>query len=197
MIPFFFILLAVSFLSVVVQHFIPPLSFLHGARVFLLPAIMLYGALALPFGFMLALAAFCGLMWDALTVQVIDVSVGASIKPVVEIALGWSILLYATLGAVMSGFRPLFLRGRWEIHCLMTGLCTALVVLAEFLMLSVRRIALFEGSFVYTPEIGWRIGGAGIVALFLAPLIYWLLSLLSGLVGYEPRVAFARKEDDE
>jgi hypothetical protein len=36
--------------------------------------------------------------------------------------MGWSIALYMALGTVMAGFAPSFIRGRWEIHCLLTGL---------------------------------------------------------------------------
>ncbi len=194
MIAFFFVLLAVSFVSLVIQQFIPPLEFLHHARVFLMPLVLFYGALALPYGLMLALAFGCGLMWDAMSAQILDIKVAGMMTSTVEIALGWSILVYATLGSVMSGFRPLFKRGRWEIHCLMSGVCTSLIVLAEFLMLSVRRAALDHSAFVFTPEIGWRIGGAGLIALFLAPIAFWILSTLADLVGYNPRAAV--KEED-
>jgi hypothetical protein len=194
MIPFFLILLALSFGALVIQHFIPPLAFLGEARVYLLPMILFYGALALPFGLMLVLAFACGLMWDAMTAQIVEIGMGATTTATVEIALGWSILLYATLGAVMSGFRPLFQKGRWEIHCLMSGLGTSLIVLAEYLMISVRRAAMYDASFVFTPEIGWRIGGPGIMALVLAPLAYWMLSSLAAMVGYNPR-KIARRED--
>lgn len=191
MIAFFLVLLAACFGSIVVQHFIPPLSFLEGARVLLMPIILFYGALALPFGGMLLLSLACGLMWDGLTTQVVEVGLGlgTSTAVTVEIALGWSIVLYATLGAVVSGFRPLFRRGRWEIHCLMSGICTSLIVLSEFLMISVRRAALYNAPFVFTREIGWRICGAGIVALVLAPIVFWMLSSTAALVGYNPRQA--------
>ena len=67
-------------------------------------------------------------MWDLLHVQIIGGDT--------EIALGWSVVLYAVLGALMSGFRPWFMRGRWEIHCLVCGLCTAAIPLAEYCMFS-------------------------------------------------------------
>jgi hypothetical protein len=184
MIAFLLVLILAAFGSLVAQHFIPPLEFLNGARVFLMPMVLFYGALALPFGGMLMLAFACGFMWDALTVQIVSTASGA--PPMVEIALGWSIILYALLGALISGFRPLFQRGRWEIHCLMSGLCTSLIVLSEFLSLSVRRAALFGAPFVFTPEIWWRIGGAGLVAFVLAPVGFLVLSTLAALVGYNP-----------
>ncbi|HWL54369.1 MAG TPA: hypothetical protein VNQ90_18160 [Chthoniobacteraceae bacterium] len=198
MIAFLLVLIVACFGSLVVQHFIPPVAFLEGARVFLMPVVFFYGALALPYGLTLALAVVCGFMWDALTVQVVSLMGEGGITNVVEIAFGWSIVLYALLGAVMSGFRPLFLRGRWEIHCLMSGLLVSLMVLAEFLMLSLRRVALYEATgFVINREIWWRIGGAGLIALALAPLVYWFLSGLSSVVNYHPRAAAARNRTEE
>lgn len=183
MIQFFAILLLCCFGSLVLQHFIPPLPFLEGARVYLMPLIFFYGALSLPISLMLMLAFFCGLMWDALIAQIYPVG-GAS---AVELMIGFSVILFAVLGLVMSGFRPLFQRGRWEVHCLMSGVCVSAMLLTEFVTLSVRRTAIDGASFVWSPEIGWRIGGAGIVAIVLAPLVFWGLNFLARLAGYDPR----------
>jgi hypothetical protein len=71
---------------------------------------------------------------------------------------GWSIILYAALGTIMSGFRPLFQRGRWEIHCLLSGICTSFIVLAEYLMITIRRQPV---QLVFNEQVWWRIGGAG------------------------------------
>ena len=202
MIRFFLLLVATAFGALVLQHFIPPLSFMDGARVILLPLVFFYGALALPFAGMLALAFVCGFMWDALTAQVIEVGMGpvtaSSVAmggaQVVEIAIGWSIVLYAVLGSLMSGFRPLFQEGRWEIHCLMSGLCTSIMVLAEFLMVSVRRAALYSVPIEFNREIWWRIGGPGLVALVLAPIAFIFLISLAALVGYN---SYAATEEEE
>jgi len=168
----FFCILLVSLLAALIgQEFIGPLAWLHGTRVLLLPVVFFYGALAMPFGGMLLLAFAAGFMWDALTVQTIDSSV--------EISLGWSIVIYAALGAIMSGFRPLFQRGRWEIHCLVSGICTSLIVLAEYLMITFRR-----GGFVFPQEIWWRIGGAGVVAFVLSPFVFFALSTIGSWTGY-------------
>jgi len=146
-------------------------------------------------GGMLALAFACGFMWDALTVQVLEIGMGPTSATVVEIGLGWSILLYAALGAVMSGLRPLFHRGRWEIHCLVSGLCTSFIVLAEFLMISVRRAALYGAPFEFSHDIWWRIGGPGLVALVLAPLVFFFLKSTAALVGYNPYAAEPGEEE--
>jgi hypothetical protein len=179
---FFLLLLALMFLSLVVQHFIGPLPE-FGARLLLMPIIMFYGALALPNWGMLALAFAGGVMTDALETQWTAMP-GPGAEGSVEIAMGWSIILYAALGAVMSGFRPLFLRGRWEIHCLLTGLCTSLIVLAQYLMITIRREPVI---FVFNREVWWRIGGAGLAAALLAPLFFFGLNYLAVLVGYDPQ----------
>jgi len=195
MIRFFLILLLAAFGAIIMQYFIPALPFLSGARVILLPLVFFFGALALPFSGMLALAFACGLMWDALTVQVLDIGMGPTSATVVEIAMGRSIVLYAVLGAIMSGFRPLFQRGRWEIHCLMSGFCTSFMVLAEYLMISVRRAALYNVPFEFNRDIWWRIGGPGLVALILAPAVFFFLKSMAALVGYNPYVVEPQEEE--
>jgi hypothetical protein len=197
MTAFFFVLVAVAFGCVATEHFIPPLVFLENARVVLLPLVLFYGALALPIGRMLWLAFCCGLMRDCLTLQLIDVEIGANVSQAPEIGIGWSILLYAVMGAVMSGFRPMFQKGRWEVHCLMSGLCTGLIVLAEFLMISVRRAALFDAPMVFNASIWWRVGGAGLAAFVIAPVIFWVLNSLAALIGYNPRAAVPVEEKPE
>jgi hypothetical protein len=170
---FFLLLLVAMFVALIVQHFIPALPVID-ARVLLMPIIMFYGALALPTPGMLVLAFCGGLMWDALHVQILSGNV--------EIALGWSIVLYAALGALMGGFRLLFQRGRWEIHCLLSGVCTSMIVLAEYLMITFRREPVV---FLFNKDIWWRIGGAGLVAAFLSPFFFFTLNYVAFLVGYD------------
>jgi len=178
---FFITLIAALFFSVVAQEFIPALPWLYGARIYLLPIVFFYSALAMPPAAMFVLAFISGFMWDAMTVQWVDGTV--------EVSLGWSIILYAILGAIMSGFRPLFQRGRWEIHCLASGFFTAVILLSEFLMITFRR-----GDFIVSKMIGWRIGGAGLAAALLAPVIYFILSGIGSLLGYPVRFS---QEDEK
>ena len=128
---FFVTLLGLTFLAQLVEFFIPPLDWMYNARIYLVPVIVFYGAMALPFPLVLALAGFAGFLLDTVTVQ--------ALGPQVEISMGWSILLYAVLAAIMHGLRPLFIRGRWEVHCIMGGLCTSAILLAQYLMISFRR----------------------------------------------------------
>jgi hypothetical protein len=162
---FFFILVIAVFIAQIVEIFIPPLGWMFNAHVYIVPVIVFYGAMALPFPLMLCLAFIAGFLWDAMTVQVLDSSV--------EISFGWSILLYAVLAAIMHGLKPLFNRGRWEVHCVLSGVCTSLLLLAQFLMISFRR-----GSLVFNREAWWQIGGPGLLAMLMAPLIFWSLHWL-------------------
>jgi hypothetical protein len=163
---FFVILLILTFVAQIVEIFIPPLDWMYNAHIYIVPVIVFYGAMALPFPLVLALAFFAGFLLDALTVQVLGGRV--------EISFGWSILLYAVLAAIMHGLRPLFIRGRWEVHCIMSGLCTSAILLSQFLMIAFRR-----GSLVFTREAWWQIGGPGVIAMIMAPLAFWFLHTLA------------------
>src|SRR5207237_10622002 len=113
---------------------------------------------ALPLPFRLALALYAGLLLDALTVQVIGGKV--------EISTGSSILLYGVLAGIMHGLRPLFARGRWEVHCILSGIFTSLIVLAQYLMITFRR-----GSLVFTRDILLQIVGPGLIAMSCGPIL--------------------------
>src|SRR5256886_7544757 len=168
---FFFVLLVLVLIAQIAEFFIPALPWLYNAHIYVVPVIVFYGAVALPFPMMLALALYAGILLDALTVQVIAARV--------EISLGWSILLYAVLAGIMHGLRPLFVRGRWEIHCLLTGICTSVIILAQYLMITFRR-----GSLFFSREVWWQIGGPGLIAMLMAPIVFWFLQWLSRVTGY-------------
>jgi hypothetical protein len=160
---FFVILLVLVVAAQIAEFFIPPLEWMYNAHIYIVPVIVFYGAVALPFPLMLALAFFAGALLDALTVQVIGSKV--------EISVGWSILLYAVLAGIMHGLRPLFIRGRWEIHCVLTGICTSAIILAQYLMITFRR-----GSLLFSREVWWQIGGPGLMAMLMAPVVFWMLN---------------------
>ena len=76
----------------------------------------------------------------------------------------------------MHGLRPLFVRGRWEVHCVMSGVCTSAILLSQYLMISFRR-----GSLFFNREAWWQIGGPGLIAMFMAPLAFLILHYLARL----------------
>jgi hypothetical protein len=168
---FFFALLILVFIAQIAEFFIPPIDWMFNAHVYIVPVIVFYGAMALPFPLMLALALFAGLLLDALTVQV-----GG---PRVEISLGSSILLYGVLAGIMHGLRPLFVRGRWEVYCILSGVCTSAIILAQYLMISFRR-----GSVFFNREVWWQIGGPGLIAMLIAPIVFFVLHWLARATAY-------------
>src|SRR6202030_3826926 len=168
---FFAILIVLTFVAQIVEFFIPPLDWMDNARIYIVPLIVFYGAMALPFPAVMSLAFFAGFMLDVLTAQVLGNRV--------EISVGWSILLYAVLAAIMHGLRPLFIRGRWEVHCIMAGVCTSAIVLAQYLMITFRR-----GSIFFSREVWWQIGGPGLIAMLMAPLIFWTLHWIAHITRY-------------
>jgi hypothetical protein len=168
---FFFLLLVLVLAAQIAELFIPALPWLYNAHIYIVPVIVFYGAMALPFPLMLALALYAGVLLDALTVQVIGGKV--------EISTGSSILLYGVLAGIMHGLRPLFARGRWEVHCILSGIFTSLIVLAQYLMITFRR-----GSIVFTREIWWQIGGPGLIAMAVAPILFWLLQWMGRMTAY-------------
>ncbi|HPZ98709.1 MAG TPA: hypothetical protein PLT93_11255, partial [Phycisphaerae bacterium] len=62
-----------------------------------------------------------------------------TIPPAAGGAFGFSIFLYALLGSLMHGIRPLFRRGRWELPVLMTGAGTFLLLTLDYLFINFRR----------------------------------------------------------
>src|SRR5213592_2480536 len=163
---FFGCLLVLVLVAQITELFIPALPWLYNAHVYIVPVIVFYGAMALPFPLMLALAFFAGVLLDALTVHVIGGKV--------EISAGSSILLYGVLAGIMHGLRPLFVRGRWEVHCFMAGVCTSAIVLAQYLMLTFRR-----GTLFFSKEAWWQIGGPGIMAMLIAVPMFYLLHFIA------------------
>jgi hypothetical protein len=168
---FFLILMGLVFVAQIVEFFIPPLDWMYNAHIYITPVLVFYGAMALPFPLVLVLAFWAGFLLDTFNAQVVGTHV--------EISLGSSILLYAVLAGIMHGLRPLFARGRWEVHCIMSGLCTSAILLGQYFMLSFRR-----GSLFFSREVWWQIGGPGLLAMLMAPLVFWILHWLARATAY-------------
>lgn len=186
---FFGIVLALDFLAVVCQAYCTPLPALFGARLLIFPVFLAYGALALPFWAALMLAFFNGLLWDALTVQILNPSPYVQGTPTVEIALGWSVLLFGVLVILIHGLRPLFLRGRWELHCLASGVCVVAILVAQYALVMFRRGVAFNGGHVILPQEFWaRLFLPGFFAMLIAPLVYLAMRGVAYLLNYPVRV---------
>lgn len=182
MLPFAVLLIGATLVAQLLQHAMPAFDVLHGARATLFPVLLAYGSLALPYPLVLTLAFCAGLLWDLLNLQVITSAATLLKTPSVEVVAGTSVVLYGLLGTLMHGLRPLFLRGHWEVHLLLSGLCTIAILLAEFLVLNLKR-----GGFDFPPVMWWRILAPGAIALLLAPFVYLVFTLLAYLLNYPVR----------
>jgi hypothetical protein len=182
MLPFAAIVIGATLFAQIFQHSLPAFDALHGARVTIFPVILAYGSLALPYPLVLALAFGAGLFWDLLNLQVITSTATLLKTPSVEIAVGTNVVLYGLFCTLMHGFRPLFLRGHWEVHALLGGFCTALLLLAEFFTLNLKR-----GGFEFPPVLWWRVLSPAVIALLLAPLVYLLFTIIAYLLSYPVR----------
>jgi len=153
---FTLLILLLMFLGLIAQHFVGDIPGL-GSHVLLLPLIFLCAAAALPLWKMLFLAFAGGLMWDCLNFLPID---GRA-----DVPFGGTIVLYAGIGCVINGLRPLYLRGWWQLHVALIGLLTSLLVLIEYLVITFRREPF---ALIWPREVWLRIAGSGVAALILA-----------------------------
>jgi hypothetical protein len=182
MIRFFLSLVALIFGSFVFQLFLPPVLLLRGASILFVPSLYFYGCLSLPFPLTLALTFFTGVLNDFFTIP--------QSRSHHDFPTGISVLIYLMPGLIMHGLRPLFLRHRWETHCLLAeigAILTPFILLAQYAMLSFER-----REFFFSDTILWRIVGPGLISLLLAPCVFFILTPLSHALGYRPGLPLAR-----
>ena len=180
---FFALVLFVDLLAVAFQPYCPPLEKFSGAVVLMFPVMLAYGALALPFAGALALAFCNGLLWDALTVQILTPGMYGRDAAVTEFPMGWSIILFGVLAMLVHGLRPLFLRGRWDLHCVASGFCTIVILLSQYALITFKR-----GGLIFPHDIWARLLLPGFFAMLLAIPVYFGFYLVAGLLDYPVRV---------
>lgn len=175
---FFLLLLALMFVGLIIQSFIGEFPGM-GGHILVMPMLFFYTAAALPLWGMLTAAFLAGLMWEC------RVNILMQGQP--EMIFGWSILVYAALGAVMNGLHPLFLRGRWQFHCLVAGILTSLLTLVEYVVITFRR----EPFMFIWPQGVWRqILSSGLVTVLVSPFIFIVLNWIGRRLGhFERRIA--------
>lgn len=158
------VLVLSAYVVVIAQDYLPAMPFFAGAHVLLLPVIVCYGLLWLPFPAALGFALYAGLLGDLAMLHVDGARV--------EIGLGWSMLYYVLLAAAL---RLLFAASsglRWESHCLASGAAAFFLLAGQYLMVCLRR-----ESFVFSGAIFAQIAGPALAALLLAPLFYFFFGL--------------------
>jgi hypothetical protein len=169
------VLFVMIYLALIAQEYLPALGFLHGAHLLIVPVLFCCGALAFSFPAMIGLAVFTGLLSDLAYLSAIDDHV--------EIGLGWSILFYVFAGTVLHTLRSLFPAARWEVHCLSSGAVTLFLTSIQYSMVCLRR-----GSFYLDTAVFWHIAGPALLAIFIAPPVWFIFNLLpAASTSPEPR----------
>lgn len=174
------VFIVLMFVSLVIQHFVGAVPG-PGSQILLMQIVFLCGASALPLGNMLVLAFVGGLMWDCLTFLP---SSGRA-----ELPFGGAILIYAGLGSLMNGLRPLFVRGLWQVHVLMVGVLISLLVLFEYLVITFRREPF---ALIWPGEVWNRIGGSGLTAALIAIPGFVILNWAGRRAGLFERASSTR-----
>lgn len=156
-------------LAFIIQHALPPMAEMHGARILLVPMVFCYAATVLPFPAMLAAALYTGFLSDLMYLHVVGGKV--------EIPLGFSIVYFMVFGCVANGFQPA-MKGRNVLpFVLMSGLGTSLFLFIQFAVITWQR-----GDFIWENSVTWRILAPGVMAALIAPLFYWTLSHMDRLL---------------
>lgn len=168
------VLAAAIFFAFILQELFPPLSFLGGARLILVPMLFCYGALAFPLWAAALLAFFTGFLTDLMYLNVVDQRV--------EIAIGWSIVYFVLFGLFAHGFQPAFERGHWWLHPLLSAVATSAFLALQYAMISFRR----EGLVLHE-VVAWRILGPGLMAGLLAPFLHLAAPLAGSFTPPEER----------
>ena len=149
------------FVAQIAEFFIPPLDWMFNAHVYIVPVIVFYGAMALPFPLMLALA-FC--RWFSAGR---DDRAGARRRMLKFPSDGRYCSTRCWRPSCMAS-GPCLIRGRWEVHCVLSGVCTSAhsprTISHDFVS---ARLHLFHR------EVWWQIGGPGLLAMLMAPLVFW------------------------
>ncbi len=158
------------FAALILQMFLPPMAFAHGARVLIVPVLFCYGALALPFWLTVPAAVVTGFFTDLMYLHIISEPIGGPLQ--VEIALGWSIVYFVFFGLLAHGFQPAFLRGHWWIHVLLSAAGTSLFLALQYAMICFRR-----QEFLFNEIAAWRILAPGLAAAVLSPAVYFTVRL--------------------
>lgn len=160
------VLVLSAYLAVVVQDFLPAMPFFAGAHILILPVIVCYALLWMPFPGALAFALYGGLLADLSSLHVDGDHV--------EIGLGWSMLYYVLVAAALNLPRWPVAGLRWETHCLVSGAATFFLLAGQYLMVCLRRHLVFDGA------VFGQIVGPALAALFIAPLLYFFFGLFPG-----------------
>ncbi len=167
-------------LSCILQQFLPAFSPWYDARILILPLVVLCSSATVSTACMLVLAFLGGFLWDAQ--QLIPLHEG---DPLVyhsqpdTMKFGYSIILYALMGFLMQGLRPLFKGNAWYLSAPLTGVAIFLYLFVEYLLRS-----FLAGGFSLDNGIIEQIGATSLLTMMVSPFIFWILFHIARACGH-------------
>jgi len=156
------------------QEAIPASEIFCGARLLIVPSLVVYAGLALPAVGMLVVGVLGGFLCD---LAFLHFELGR-----VEIGLGWSIVYFVVVGFLASGFQPFFFRGHWWVSIPLSCVAASLYLFLQFLMITFRREDIIFGEVTF-----WRIVGSGIFASAVAPVVHGTAWFMENRLRRRPR----------
>ena len=174
------ILIALVCLACVVQQFVPPIGLLHDMRILIVPVVFLSACLTGGLEMMLAMAFIGGFLWDCQhTLSPHTGMDSVYFEKVESLRFGYSIILYAVMGAITLGVTPLFRSGKWQIPTLVIGVSIYCYLWTEYLLINIVR-----GEFSMTWEVFLKISYTSILSTLMVPLMLKLLEKLASLCNH-------------
>lgn len=153
---------------------------LSHSRILIVHLVFLCAAVTVATPTMLLLAFIGGTLWDAhcsLAPIIADPEVYT--QPVESLRFGYSILLFAAMGFLMQGLKPIFRQGKWQFSAVLTGIAIFLYLSAEFILISFVR-----GEFTVTRSILRLLFYTSFLTMLFSPLIFWLLYQIAKLFNH-------------
>lgn len=171
-----FLLLA----AFLVQQFVPAFTGLSHSRILFVHLVFLCSAVTVATPTMLLLAFIGGILWDAhCSLAPIMADPEVYTQPVESLRFGYSILLFAGMGFLMQGLKPIFQQGKWHFSALLSGVAIFLYLAAEFILISFVR-----GDFTVTRSILRLMTYTSLLSMLFSPMIFWLLYRLAKIFDH-------------
>lgn len=142
---------------------------LWDVRLLVLPAFFLSAAITGSTPMMLLLAFVAGFLWDCQ--HTLAPHSGNEIiytEKIESMRFGYSIILYALMGATIISFQPYFREGKWKIPTLVAGFTIYAYLWVEYLLINIIR-----GDFAVNPAIFFKISFTSLLSTTLIPPLFF------------------------
>jgi hypothetical protein len=177
------IITLILLLSFGIQEFIPSNALLKNATLYLPPLLFFCYAASTPFAAMLCYAFITGFLWDffhmtphtALPMEqaailLFENNIYKDLLSPKALPIGFSILWFASIGTLLQGVRPLFMRGRIEIPVLMIGLSQL-----SWLTLEYGIITFMRGTPHFPTGLWIKLISSSLFSTLAAPVVFLIL----------------------